>query len=71
MKPTNYHGSSFVPKKMLLGRKLFIREIQHDGYVKRETSDSRSRFLKVNDKYTRIVQNNSRAYGKHETTYHH
>ena len=36
--------------------------------MKRETSDSRSRFLKVNDRYTRIVQNNSRAYGKHETT---
>ena len=44
-----------------------IREIKHEVYgkrqtAKRQTSDRRSSFRKVNDKYTRIVQNNSRTY---------
>ena len=38
-------------------------------YGKWPTSDSRLRFFKINNKYTKIVQNNSCVYGKHETAY--
>ena len=34
----------------------------------RQTSESRLRFLKINNKHTRILQNNSCFYGKHEST---
>ena len=56
---------------ILSGRGRLQVENKMNVYGKRQTSDSRSRFLKVNDKYTRIIQNHSRAYCKHETTYHH
>ena len=37
-------------------------------YGKRQTSESRLRFLKINNKHKRIVQNSSCVYGKHEST---
>ena len=39
------------------------REIKIRVYGKRQTSDSRFRSLKIDNKYTRIVKNNSRVYG--------
>ena len=45
-----------------------IREIKTRVYGKRQTSDSRLRFLNIYNRFTRMVQNNS-VYGKHETTY--
>ena len=47
------------------------QDINREIYGERQTSDFRSRFLNVNDRYTRIVQNNSHTYGKHKNTYHH
>ena len=48
-----------------------IREIKTPVYGKRQTSDFRLRFLKINDRYTKIVQNNSHVYGQHGTIYLH
>ena len=45
-----------------------IREIKTRVYGKRQTSDSRLRFLNIYNRFTRMVQNNS-VYGKHETIY--
>ena len=42
---------------------FYIREIKTRVYGKRQTSDSSLRFLKINDRYTKIVQNNSHVYG--------
>ena len=39
-----------------------IREIKIRVYGKRKTSDSRLRFLKINDLYTTMVQNNSYVF---------
>ena len=39
------------------------REIKTRVYGKRQTSDSRLRFLKINNKYKRMVQNNCHVYG--------
>ena len=46
------------------------REIKTRVYGKRQTSDSRLRFLKINNTYTKMVQNNCHVYGQHKTTYH-
>ena len=35
---------------------------------KRQTADSRLRFLRINTKYTRILQNNSGVHDQRETT---
>ena len=51
--------------------RLCNREIKTRVYGKRQTSESRLRFLKINNKHKRIVQNNSCVYGKHESTYLH
>ena len=40
-----------------------FREIKTRVYGKRQTSDSRLRFLKINNGYTKMVQNNSHVYG--------
>ena len=40
-----------------------IREIKIRVYGKRQTSDSSLRFLKINNKYARMVQNNFYVYG--------
>ena len=47
------------------------REIKIRVYGKRQTSDSSLRFLKISNRYTKIVHNNSHVYGLHETTYFH
>ena len=39
------------------------REIKIHVYGKRQTSDSRLRFLKMNNSYAKKVQNNSHIYG--------
>ena len=39
------------------------REIKTRVYGKRQMSDSRLRFLKINNRYTEIVQNNFHVYG--------
>ena len=36
---------------------------------KRQTSDSRLRFLKISNRYAKNGQNNSHVYSEHETTY--
>ena len=38
---------------------------------KRQTSDSRLRFLKINNRYTKIEKNNSGVYDLRETTHFH
>ena len=45
-------------------------EIKTRVYGKRQTSDSRLRFLKIN-KYTKIVQNNHHVYRLQEATFLH
>ena len=50
-------------KQISPGESQNIREIKTRVYGKRQTSDSRFRFLKINDTYTRMVQNNSYVYG--------
>lgn len=44
-----------------------IREIKIRVYGKRQTSDSSLRFLKISNRYTKKVHNNSHVYGLHET----
>ena len=46
-------------------------EIKTRVYGKQQTSDTRLCLFKINSKHTRIVQNNSCVYGKHESTYLH
>ena len=48
---------------------LHISEIKTRVYGKRQTSDSRLRFLKISNKYARMWQNNSYVYGEHKTAY--
>ena len=48
-----------------------IREIKTRVYGKRQTSDSSLHFLKINNRYTKIVQDNSHVYDFHETNYLH
>ena len=52
------------PRRLALNR-----EIKTRVYGKRQMSDSRLRFVKINNKYTRMMQNNSHVYGQHKTTY--
>ena len=43
------------------------RETNTRVYGRRQTSESRLDFLKINNKHTRIVQNVSYVYGEHES----
>ena len=47
------------------------REIKTRVYGKRQTSESHFNFLKITNKHTRAVQNNSCVNGKHESAYFH
>ena len=59
-----------LPKKRSDFSRQSLATLETRVYGKRQTSESRLRFLKIN-KPRRIVQNNFCVYGKHESTYLH
>ena len=73
LKPTDFaanpHKENVSTQRNL--RKLERFSMTFTANSKRQTSDSRLRFLKVNNKYTKIEKNNSGVYDSQETSYFH